>query len=187
MKRYLVLTALLISTVAPALRADVPANIPPRPQVLNDEAVYRRFTLDNGLKVILLSDPKLNKSSASLAVAVGSYTDPAGRQGLAHFLEHMLFLGTEKYPDEADYGNYLKTNGGYNNAYTAGDHTNYLFEIRHEAFEGALDRLAQFFIAPLFTPKFTEREMNAVNSENQKNLENNVAAAFQLSISGMER
>ena len=178
MKRSLVFLALLVSTAG--LRAQLPADIPPPRPAPNDEAEYRRFTLENGMKVILLSDPKLNKSSASLAVAVGSFSDPANRQGLAHFLEHMLFLGTEKYPDEADYGNYLKTNGGYNNAYTAGDHTNYLLEIRHEAFEGALDRLSQFFIAPLFTPQFTEREMNAVNSENQKNLENDGWRGYQL-------
>jgi len=178
MKRSLVFFALCVATLG--LRAQLPADIPPRPQVPNDEAEYRRFTLDNGIKVILLSDPKLNKASASLAVAVGSYSDPANRQGLAHFLEHMLFLGTEKYPDVSDYGNYLKANGGYNNAYTAGDHTNYLFEIRHEAFEGAIDRMAQFFIAPLFTPEFTEREMNAVNSENQKNLENDLWRQYQL-------
>lgn len=180
LKRFIVLASLLVLILAPVLRAELPADIPPRPQAPNDESEYRRFTLDNGLKVILLSDPKLNKSSASLAVAVGSMSDPANRQGLAHFLEHMLFLGTEKYPDEAEYGNYLKINGGYNNAYTAGDHTNYLLEIRHEAFEGALDRLAQFFIAPLFTAEFTEREMNAVNSENQKNLENDGWRQYQL-------
>ena len=182
LKRSLALLTLGFTALAslPGLRAQVPADIPPRPTAPNDEAEYRRFTLDNGLKVILLSDPKLNKSSASLAVAAGSYSDPANRQGLAHFLEHMLFLGTEKYPDVTDYGNYLKSNGGYNNAYTAGDHTNYLLEIRHEAFEGALDRLAQFFIAPLFTPEFTDREMNAVNSENQKNLENDLWRQYQL-------
>jgi insulysin len=174
---FLLLAALPLAAI---LRAESLSDIPPRPQAPNDQSEYRRLTLDNGLKVILLSDPKLNKSSASLAVAVGSYSDPANRQGLAHFLEHMLFLGTEKYPDVADYDNYLKTNGGYNNAYTAGDHTNYMFEIRHEAFEGALDRTAQFFIAPLFTPEFTDREMNAVNSENQKNLENDLWRQYQL-------
>ncbi|RXK54754.1 hypothetical protein ESB00_02330 [Oleiharenicola lentus] len=180
LKRFFAPVLLLVLVLLPVLRAAAPADIPPRPQAPNDEAAYRTFTLDSGLKVILLSDPKLNKSSASLAVGVGSYSDPANRQGLAHFLEHMLFLGTEKYPDEADYGNYLRANGGYNNAYTAGDHTNYMFEIRHEAFEGALDRLAQFFIAPLFTPEFTDREMNAVNSENQKNLENDLWREYQL-------
>ncbi|HEX2862665.1 MAG TPA: insulinase family protein, partial [Lacunisphaera sp.] len=96
--RLLVLAVLLLSSSTPFARAGLSLDIPPRPQAPNDESEYRRFTLDNGLKVILLSDPKLNKSSASLAVAVGSYSDPASRQGLAHFLEHMLFLGTEKYP-----------------------------------------------------------------------------------------
>lgn len=176
--RLLALLSVLL--LAPQLRAQAPVEIPPRITAPNDESVYRRFTLDNGLRVLLLSDPKLNKSSASLDVGAGSFSDPANRQGLAHFLEHMLFLGTEKYPDVSDYGNYLKSNGGYNNAFTAGSHTNYLLEIRHEAFEGALDRLAQFFIAPLFTPEFTAREMNAVNSENQKNLENDAWRHYQL-------
>lgn len=176
--RFLLLFVLVAATLG--LRAELPANIPPRQVASNDDSEYRRFTLDNELQVILLSDPKLNKSSASLAVGVGSFSDPVGRSGLAHFLEHMLFLGTEKYPDEAEYGNYLKSNGGYNNAYTAGDHTNYHFEIRHEALEGALDRMAQFFIAPLFTPEFTDREMNAVNSEHQLYLENDNWRQFQL-------
>lgn len=158
-------------------------DVPPRRQAPNDESSYRRLVLDNGMKVLLLSDPKLNKSSASMAVAVGSLSDPKERQGMAHFLEHMLFLGTEKYPDEAEYGNFLKTNGGYSNAYTSRGHTNYHFEIRHEAFEGAIDRFAQFFIAPLFTPEFTEREINAVNSENQKNLENDMWRQYQLANS----
>ena len=157
--------------------------IPPLRQAPNDTAAYRRLVLDNGLKVILLSDPKLNKSSASMAVGVGNLKDPLARQGLAHFLEHMLFLGTEKYPDEAEYGNFLKTNGGYSNAYTSRGHTNYHFEIRHEAFEGAIDRFSQFFIAPLFTAEFTDREMNAVNSENQKNLENDMWRQYQLANS----
>ena len=176
--RFLLTLVFVFTTLG--LHAELPANIPPRQVAANDQSEYRRFTLDNDLKVILLSDPKLNKSSAALAVGVGSLSDPEDRQGLAHFLEHMLFLGTEKYPDEAEYGNYLKTNGGYNNAYTSRDHTNYHFEIRHEALEGALDRMAQFFIAPLFTPEFTDREMNAVNSEFQKNLESDGWRQYQL-------
>ncbi len=136
-----------------------------------DRSEYRHLVLDNDLRVVLLSDPDLNKSSAAMAIAAGSLMDPADRQGLAHFLEHMLFLGTEKYPGEGEYGNYIRSNGGWSNAYTAGDHTNYHFEINHEAFEGGVDRFAQFFIAPLFTQDFTEREMNAVDSENEKNLE----------------
>ena len=132
---------------------------------------YRKIILENDLKIILVSDEKYNKSSASMNVMVGSLSDPEEYQGLAHFLEHMLFLGTEKFPDVEDYGAYLKSNGGYSNAYTAEDHTNYHFEVYHDAFEGALDRFSQFFISPLFKQEYTEREMNAVHSEYQKNLE----------------
>ena len=107
-----------------------------------DKSEYRRLTLDNGLKVLLLSDSKLNVSSASMCVAVGAMSDPDERSGLAHFLEHMLFLGTKKFPEAGEYGKYLQTNGGYSNAYTSSDHTNYHFQVYHDAFEGALEHVS---------------------------------------------
>jgi insulysin len=157
-----------------------PASVPPRQAAPNDQSAYRRFVLPNGMKVLLLSDPKLNVASAAVAVGVGSLADPPQRPGLAHYLEHMLFLGTEKYPSVEEFGEYLQRNGGYNNAYTARDRTNYHLEVRPEAFDGALDRFAQFFIAPKFTPEFNAREVNAVNSEFQKNLENDSWREFAL-------
>ena len=119
-----------------------------------DKSETKSFVLDSGLKVYLLSDPKFNLSSASMSVEVGSYEDPADREGLSHFLEHMLFLGTEKYPDVDEYSTYLKSNGGMSNAYTSRDHTNYQFQVLPDAFDGALDRFAQFFIGPLFTEEY---------------------------------
>ncbi|MEO6874784.1 MAG: insulinase family protein [Opitutaceae bacterium] len=180
------LSVLSVLLLAPGLRAETPAAVAPQPPATvpapavvpplvrapNDLSEYRRFTLDNGLKVILVSDPRFNQSAASLAVGAGSLADPKDRQGLAHFTEHMLFLGTEKYPAPGEYSAFLTANGGYDNAYTAEDRTNFHFQIRHEAFAGALERFAQFFIAPLFSPKYAEREMNAVNSEYQRRLEN---------------
>jgi insulysin len=148
------------------------ANLPAKAST--DRSETRHLVLDNGLRVILLSDPDLNKSSASLVAGVGSYNDPEDRAGLAHFLEHMLFLGSKKFPGDTDYSRYLKSNGGYSNAYTSGDHTNYHFEISHQAFDGALDRFSQFFVAPLFNPDFTAREMNAVDSEFEKNLQSDL-------------
>ena len=71
----------------------------------------------------------------------------------------MLFLGTDKYPSVDDYSSYLSTNGGYSNAYTSRDHTNYHFEIIPEAFEGALDRFSRFFYEPLFSEEYTQREI----------------------------
>ena len=163
-----------------AAAADALPPIPPREVAPGDSAQWRRLVLPNGIPVLLLSDPKLNVSSVALAVGVGSLADPPERAGLAHFLEHMLFLGTEKFPDITGFDAYLRRNGGINNAYTADDRTNYFLEIRHEAFEGALDRFSQFFIAPLFDARFTEREMNAVASEHEKNLENDLWREHQV-------
>ncbi|MCB1046634.1 MAG: insulinase family protein [Calditrichaeota bacterium] len=132
----------------------------------------RAVTLPNGMEVLLVSDPGARTSTAALDVAVGSMEDPGYGAGVAHYLEHMLFLGTRKYPDVGEYGEYLSANQGWSNAYTDGSHTNYHFEVIHEAYEGALDRFSQFFIAPVFDPQFMEREKNAVDSEHSKNLQN---------------
>ena len=53
-----------------------------------------------------------------MVVGVGSLSDPANMQGLSHYLEHMLFMGSEKFPDENDYDSFLSKNGGGSNAYT---------------------------------------------------------------------
>ena len=174
MRLPLVLAAALALFPAAGFAA-APAPVPTLPLRVvapTDTAQFRRFVLDNGLRVLLVSDQKFNKSGASLVVNVGQIDDPADREGLAHFLEHMLFLGTEKYPNVSDWDNYLGQNGGTNNAYTASDHTNYQFDIRHDAFAGALDRFAQFFIAPKFSPEFTGREINAVHNEAMRHVQN---------------
>lgn len=145
-----------------------------------DKSKSKSFVLENGLKVHLISDPSFNVSAASVSVEVGSLDNPTERQGLAHFLEHMLFLGTEKFPDVDEYSTYLKNYGGYSNAYTAPDHTNYQFQVLPDGFEGALDRFSQFFISPLFTEEYTEREVNAVNSEHQKNIMNDYRRLYRI-------
>ena len=137
----------------------------PIEQSPSDNNAYQAIQLNNGLQVLLVSDPQAEKAAASLAVNIGSYQDPENREGLAHFLEHMLFLGTQKYPEAGAYQAYINQHGGANNAYTSHDTTNYYFDIQTEAFDGALDRFSQFFSAPLFSEEFTQREKNAVNSE----------------------
>lgn len=170
----------LLAQTAPALPQAVPraapsaaaAALPPRIVAPTDQAQFRRFVLPNGLRVLLASDPRFNRSAAALVVDVGQIDDPRDTEGLAHFLEHMLFLGTAKYPDEGEYGRFIQRNGGSQNAYTASDHTNYHFEVRHEALPGALDRFAQFFIAPSFNPAFVGREVTAVHNEAMRHLQN---------------
>src|SRR5690606_6669936 len=112
-----------------------------------DERQVRTFVLEHQPEVLLGSDPAIPKAPAALDVAVGSLEDPENQQGVAHFLEHLLFLGTEKYPDVEEYNAYIASNNGSSNAYTADENTNYLLEVNPDAFEGALDRFAQFFVA----------------------------------------
>jgi insulysin len=131
----------------------------------DDARRYQYFTLDNQLKVLLISDADAEKAAASLDVHVGSRYDPATRQGLAHFLEHMLFLGTKKYPDADGYQKFISENGGSHNAYTSFEHTNYYFDIDNASLAPALDRFSDFFVSPLFDAAYVQREMNAVESE----------------------
>ena len=136
----------------------------------NDDRQYRLLTLDNQMQVLLISDPDSPKAAASLDVNVGSGDNPQGRAGLAHFLEHMLFLGTEKYPDPAEYEEFVTEHGGNRNAFTTLEHTNYLFDIDPDHLPEALDRFAEFFISPRFDAEYVEREKNAVEAEYQMGL-----------------
>ena len=136
--------------------------------------------LPNGLKALLVSDPEAEQSAASLGVNIGSLSDNPDEVGLAHFCEHLLFMGTEKYPSENEYENYLAKNGGYSNAYTDLDKTVFYFNVDNDAFEGAIDRFAQFFISPRFNEGSVEREINAVNSEFSKNKNNDTWRTYQL-------
>ncbi|KAI5283159.1 Insulinase (Peptidase M16), partial [Ascosphaera acerosa] len=148
------------------------------------------------------------KASAAVDVNVGSFSDPEDLQGLAHCLEHALFMGTQKYPQENAYSQYLSANSGYSNAYTASCDTNYYFEVAAGTAElpedsthangakysqslattlketsplyGALDRFAQFFISPLFLRETLDRELHAVDSENKKNLQSDPWRLSQL-------
>jgi len=160
---FLLLVILAVATAAYRINMYSSANnIVQSP---NDSRAYRSVVLDNGLKVVLVSDTDADKSAASLAVNVGSGDDPSGRQGLAHFLEHMLFLGTEPFPEPGEYQEFISKHGGSHNAFTAHDVTNYYFEIDNDVLEDALDRFAPFFISPTFDNEYVEREKNAVNAE----------------------
>ncbi len=133
----------------------------------NDQRQYESFVLANQLKVLLVSDPSTDKAAAALDVLVGSSSDPQRWPGLAHFLEHMLFLGTKKYPQAGEYQDFISKHGGRHNAYTGDENTNFFFDIDKDYLEPALDRFAQFFVAPLFTPQYVDREKNSVDSEYQ--------------------
>ncbi len=130
-----------------------------------------KLVLKNGLQVYLISDPGANQSAAAVAVRVGSWDDPKEYPGTAHFLEHMLFMGTAAYPQEEEYMQYIHEHGGKVNAFTATDRTVYMFSIDNDAYDEALDRFSHFFIDPLLSTSCINRELLAVDQEHSKNIE----------------
>jgi insulysin len=142
-------------------------------QVRTPDEDYRSIeviTLENGLEVVLVSDPFTLYSSAAMDVGVGSFSEPEEILGLAHFLEHMLFLGNEAYPEEDGFAYFLAERGGSSNAFTTDEHTNFYFEVASESFEEALEFWSHFFIDPLLTSSATQSEALAVDSEFQRDV-----------------
>ncbi|CAD8135109.1 unnamed protein product [Paramecium pentaurelia] len=132
---------------------------------LIDPKTYKYIELENKLKVLLIHDPNSEIASAALDVQVGSWNEPSEYPGLAHFCEHMLFVGSVKYPRPDYFDELLAKGSGSSNAYTDATNTNYYFEITSQYLDKALDTFAHFFIDPLFNEDLVEREKNAVNSE----------------------
>jgi insulysin len=160
---------------------------------LLDDRDYRVIRLDNDLEALLVHDPETDKASAALDVNVGNFSDESDIPGMAHAVEHLLFMGTKKFPVENEYSQYLSAHSGSSNAYTGPTSTNYFFDVGAKPANdenpsdsnpspllGALDRFAQFFIEPLFLPNTLDRELKAVDSENKKNLQNDTWRLHQL-------
>ncbi|MGV4200693.1 MULTISPECIES: pitrilysin [Citrobacter] len=130
-----------------------------------DTRQYQAVRLDNGMVVLLVSDPQAVKSLSALVVPVGSLEDPDDHQGLAHYLEHMCLMGSKKYPQPDSLAEFLKMHGGSHNASTAPYRTAFYLEVENDALAGAVDRLADAIASPLLDKKYADRERNAVNSE----------------------
>ena len=145
-----------------------------------DRRSYRWVELDSGLRALLISDANSDKAAAALEVKTGHFDDPADVAGLAHFTEHMMFLGTESFPDERSFKDFIGRHGGSSNAFTGMESTGYHFGVNANALPEALGRFASFFAEPLLREDSARREMQAVHSEFQRNLQSDQRRIFQL-------
>ena len=142
-----------------------------------DQNKYQLFTLENGIQVLLIQDNNtktigvvdqdLAMAYCSFVVNAGSFNNPSNRHGLAHFLEHMIFMGSEKYPDPCGYPEHIGTYGGYSNAYTEFEWTTYTFNVTYGGLEKTLDYLASAVDKPAFDKTVVDREITAIESEFQ--------------------
>lgn len=131
----------------------------------HDPRQYQAIKLANGMTVLLVSDAQAPKSLAALALPVGSLEDPNSQLGLAHYLEHMVLMGSKRYPQSENLSEFLKKHGGSHNASTASYRTAFYLEVENDALAPAVDRMADAIAEPLLDPGNADRERNAVNAE----------------------
>lgn len=122
-------------------------------------------TLANGLRVTLRHAPDLKRCAAALRVAAGSHDVPLAWPGLAHFLEHLLFLHTERFPAGQGLMAYVQGHGGQVNARTNERTTDYFFELPTQALAGGLERLSDMLAHPRMKPDDQQREREVLQAE----------------------
>ncbi|KAM5572813.1 nardilysin-like [Rosa sericea] len=159
--------------------------------ILHDPEIYPQPSTEAQIDPLLQQNGELRnkekggafqtkKAAAAMFVGMGSFSDPPDVQGLAHFLEHMLFMGSTAFPDENEYDSYLSKHGGSSNACTREENTSYHFEVKPEFLKGALSRFSQFFVSPLMKSEAMERELQSIDSEFNRVLQNDFCRLEQL-------
>lgn len=123
------------------------------------------LTLANGLRVVLCHAPRLKRSAASLRVAAGSHDVPVAWPGLAHFLEHLFFLGTERFAGDQKLMPFVQRNGGQLNASTRERTTDFFFELPVAVFAQGLDRLCDMLVHPRMNREDQLREREVLHAE----------------------
>jgi secreted Zn-dependent insulinase-like peptidase len=137
----------------------------------NDTRNYIYKKLKNNLEVIIVRDNEETMCGACLNVNIGSASEDV--PGLAHFLEHMLFMGSKKYPKSNNFMSKINKSGGMTNAYTSDTDTNYYFICSSDTYLSNLDIFGHFIVDPLLSKKYVKKEISNVNSESNKNIVDN--------------
>src|SRR6266852_3863354 len=131
----------------------------------------QRFQLENGLQVALVVDPSTPIFTYQTWFRTGSADEPAGRQGLAHLFEHMMFRKTTRR-DMGEFDRMVNVNGGSDlNAYTSRDQTVYHFTFPNDKLELAADLEADRMANLVIDEEMFETEKGAVLSEKQRTLD----------------
>lgn len=136
-----------------------------------DQLKYKSIKIQsNGIRIFFIEDKESNMCGANMYVEIGHIHNPENIEGMAHYLEHMLFMGSKKYPGSNYFQEKISTNNGFTNAFTSEECTQYFFNCSQDSFMEILDIFSNFFIEPFFDVKYVEKEVSAVESEHQKNI-----------------
>ena len=140
--------------------------------------------LDNGLKVILLEDHSVPVISYWTFFRVGARNERPGITGISHFMEHMMFNGTEKYgPQEFD--RVLEANGGYSNAFTSKNVTAYYEDFASDVLELIVDLDSDRMKSLALDPQYVESELGVVKEERRLSIDNSIYGQMYEELYGL--
>lgn len=130
---------------------------------------YKKTRLPNGIRIVTESLPHVRSISVGVWIDVGSRDEDERNNGISHFIEHMVFKGTEKFSSQ-QIARSIESVGGYLNAFTTKEHTCYYARILDDHIEKALEVLSELVQHPQFDPKEIEKERGVILEE-LKNIE----------------
>ncbi len=175
----------LVCTVATALSATAtpaPTTVAPLNLEKAIQFPVERYSLPNGMIVLLHPDASLPAVSVQTWFRVGSKDEMVGRTGLAHFFEHMMFKGTAKYPMDT-WGKYLNSKGAETNAFTSGDYTGYYINAPSEQLGLILDIESDRMRNLLLDEKQVMSEREVVKEERRMRYEDNIEGGIHEKMS----
>src|SRR5512141_699900 len=124
----------------------------------------KKTVFPNGVRLILVPMAGVNSIATAVMVSVGSRYETPQINGISHFLEHMVFKGTEKYPTTEDV-NTIERAGGLQNAYTDIDITNYHNKVLADDWSLALDINKELALKPKLEEQYVDKERDVILEE----------------------
>ena len=137
-------------------------------------------TLPNGLRAMLCHTPEASESFVSIAVRAGHFYDPNDCQGLAHLLEHMLFMGSRHLPKPNAINGFIEQHGGTINAWTGTEYTNYHFNCSGDAIAQTLPAFADMLRQPLFEEDALTNEIKNIHAEFEFKKKDDLRRLYQI-------
>ena len=130
-----------------------------------DQRSFSSVTLENGVRVLIVSDKNCKKSALSISIAAGHFQDPDDCHGLAHLHEHMMFMGSKNCPEANQLSDFLSHFSGNINAWTSTEHSCFHLEVLTPKLPEATHMLTDMLCNPLFELSSIEKEIQAIDAE----------------------
>ncbi|MEM7189731.1 MAG: pitrilysin family protein [Pseudomonadota bacterium] len=145
--------------------------------IASAEQPVTAFALDNGMDVVVIEDHRAPVVTHMVWYRVGSADEPRGVSGIAHFLEHLMFKGTDEIPDGA-FSKIIAANGGQDNAFTSYDYTGYFQKIASDRLELVMKMEADRMVDVVITEEHVRTEREVIIEERNSRTDNSPDALF---------